>query len=160
MTAQAPLPRCPVCGFNSIFTDGHAPCSVSCAVTLVGAIHEAHSLTLDAAMLIVTEEAEARGLPARPHSRDIREAQFRYVRVIGIVASAYWRLDRELLSSGINVEYVWLPHRKGRMYRFAPSVFRTLPAEIQDYPVLSLTEDDLDRLDEYWHFLKVPDTEE
>lgn len=151
--AHATVPRCPVCGFNSIYTDGHSPCSVECAIYLARIVHEDHKLTLDVATRVVREEAEARGLPAAPCSRDIRETTYRYVQVTESKLSAYWLVDRELLTHGLNVEYVWLPRRRGRIYRFAPSMFRELPVAMHDYRVRLVSAQELDWLGE-WHFLK------
>lgn len=160
MRLQASVPACPVCGFSSIYTDGDGPCSVRCALKLAQDYHHIHQVPLSRALLVAREEAEARGLPQEPNVRDVREPQYRYVLVHETRASRYWQIDRELISVGLNVEYLWIARDKrcarSRVYRFAPSLLHRLPPTMDDYKVRNLERQELKFLCEefpYWHFL-------
>lgn len=159
MTGQpTSVPSCPACGFSSIYTDGHGPCSVSCALKLTQNVYSSCSVSLDKALALVHKEALARGLPYQPHFRDIKEEQYRYILVSAKKTSTYWRLDRDILSCGLNVEYTWvtLPLGRGRLYRVAPSLLSCLPESMQDYKLKNMSLHQLvsmARLDMYWHFL-------
>jgi len=99
-------------------------------------------------------------LPQEPHIRDVREPYHRYVLVQETKASRYWKIDRELLDAGLNVEYLWIARDKrkvrSRVYRFAPSLLVKLPESMLDYKVRNLSRQELRFLCEefpYWHFL-------
>jgi hypothetical protein len=159
MTFQAAVPACPVCGFTSIYTDGYAPCSVRCALTLAHKHHHECGVKLKSALRLVEQEAKDRGLPDEPDLRDIREDRYRYVIVDDPRVSQYWRLDRDLLNAGLNVEYLWLSRRKGmrgRVYRFAPSLLSALPESFLDLKVAALSMSTsywLETHFPYWYFL-------
>lgn len=158
MNLKQAVPFCPVCGFSSIYTDGDGPCSVRCALKLAEDWHTIHDVPLQHALCVVREEAEARGLPSEPRAQDIRAPYYRYVFVNETRSSVYWKIDRDLLSAGLNVEYVWTglrPHR-GRVYRFAPSLLSQLPESIVDYKVRNISHFELRTLCReapYWYFL-------
>lgn len=160
MKLQATVPACPVCGFSSIYTDGDGPCSVRCTLKLATDHHHALQVPLPRALSVAREEAEARGLPQEPHVRDVRELYYRYVLVQEPRTSAYWDIDRTLIHSGLNVEYLWIArsrrHIRSRLYRFAPSLLSRLPETMLDYKVRNLSRQELRFLcDEFpnWHFL-------
>ena len=158
MTRQASVPLCPSCGFGSIYTDGYSPCSVSCALKLARKVHSTYSLDLDHALSVVREEATARGLPYLPHIRDIKEDRYRYILVEESRTSTYWKLDRDIIGSELNVEYVWVSKDvgRGRLYRFAPSLLQRLPESLQEYKVRNLSFRQLlilEGFEPYWHFL-------
>lgn len=141
--AECLVPGCPVCGFTSIYTDGDVPCSIRCAlsVTMDKAVH--FGVPAENAVLCVKEEAKFRGLPSEPNVRDIREDSYRYVFVQFRRQSEYWSLDRLLLESGFNVDYVWVSRddrtKRSRLYRFAPSLLPTLPEFMMDFKVTNLS---------------------
>lgn len=162
MPSPRAVPTCPVCGFSSRFTDGISPCSVRCAITSAQANCEAHGLTAKSAVKVAKAEAVARGLPALPDIRDIREKRYRYVIVDETKTSVFWKIDRALLlHSALNAEYTWARtvggHRR-RIYRFAPTLVPRLPRLMEDYKIVNLSDDELDQLvgadDVYWHFLR------
>ena len=162
MESQVAIPPCPVCGFTSIYTDGDGPCSVRCALKLACETCAVHEISLPAALSVVREEAEARGLPQEPHVRDIREPKYRYVLVQEPRLSWYWRIDRSLLASGLNVEYLWTsrgPRQvRGRIYRFASSLLTRLPESMLDYKVRNLSDRELYHLSGTrpdWYFIAV-----
>lgn len=156
MKLSAAVPLCPVCGFSSIYTDGDGPCSVRCALISASEHYREAGVPLSLALSLTREEAEFRGLPQEPHRKDIREAAHRYLLIERTkTPSLFWKLDRDLLSKGLNVEYIWT-REKGRVYRFAPSLLPLLPESFFDYRVRLFSFAQLRRLSEEfpsWHFL-------
>lgn len=125
---------------------------------MVHKVHFSFDMDLDKALSLVREEAVARGLPYSPHYRDIKEDRYRYIWVDEPRTSRYWLLDRDILSSGLNVEYLWLDKDfgRGRLYRFAPSLLPCLPESMQDYKIRNLSFRNLfllEGFEPYWHFL-------
>lgn len=161
MKDQAPHRGCPVCGFQSIYTDGDAPCSVRCALKRTTEILSDYSLSIEDALNTVKEEATFRGLPSVPDLRDLRSDSYRYIFVQEARSSNYWRIDRELLTSGFNVDYVWIAHdvrlERSRLYRFAPQLLLQLPDFMLDFKVTNLTDQEVYTLCQSrpsWCFLK------
>lgn len=143
MKDPSPFGGCPVCGFHSIYTDGKAPCSIRCALKRTSDILNDYSLSTETALAAVKEEAVFRGLPSVPDVRDVNEEVYRYVFVQEQRSSSYWKLDRNLLTSGFNVDYVWIARdtytERSRLYRFAPTVLLQLPDFMLDFKVTNLT---------------------
>ena len=161
MKDQAPHRGCPVCGFQSIYTDGDTPCSVRCALKRTTEILSDYSLSLEEALNTVKEEAVFRGLPSVPDLRDLRTDDYRYIFVQERKAANYWRIDRELLNAGFNVDYVWIARDvksdRSRLYRFAPQLLMQLPDFMSDFKVTNLSAQEVYALCKsrpLWCFLK------
>ena len=158
MESAAHSPCCPVCGFDSLYTEGNSPCSVRCALVLTRKTALPPGLTLEHALDLVRNEAKGRGLPFSPDIRDRAPQSYLLVRVSSPM-SELWQLDRMLLSSGINVEYMWVKnssHAHDRIYRLPSNVIHFLPEEVQDYPQYHATRASLYKLAggrPYWYFL-------
>tara|TARA_R100001132_G_scaffold27409_2_gene33161 strand:- start:1863 stop:2369 length:507 start_codon:yes stop_codon:yes gene_type:complete len=147
---------CPVCMQSSIYTDGKTACSLQCALTLARTCHNSFDLPLEAALSIVEREARDMGLPSVPRGSDT--SKVRYVYVEETHASAYWKIDRHLLDSGIDVEYLWITpqyEKRARVYRFTSEHLSQLPPLMHDYVVLSTQKLDIPSA-EKWYFLPSP----
>lgn len=149
---------CPVCGFDSLYTEGDSPCSVRCALTRTMRTALPPGLTIEYALDLVRDEAKNRGLPFSPDVRDGTPQSYLLIRVSSSM-SELWRLDRLLIFAGINVEYMWVQnshHAHDRIYRLPSNVIHFLPEEVQDYPQYHATSASLYKLAggiPYWHFL-------
>jgi len=159
MDSTAEIPECPVCGFSSIYTNGFSPCSVRCAIVRTENTSLPEFLTLKEALALVREEAKERGLPSDPDIRDMVSSKYYYIRVVD-KASTLWKLDRCLLSSGLNVEYMIVSSSAfsghTRIYRIASQLIKFLPEEMLDYPQCVLSSAALYKLfggSPYWNFL-------
>ena len=157
-TRRAATEVCPVCTLSSVYTNGRAPCSLSCAIAFTKATHESWGLSLDRALELVSREFQAWGLPDDPAPNDL--FRYRYVEIKESFTSRYWKIDRALLvSAGLNVEYAWVGTGRGRrrIYRFTAQALLKLPEVMADYKVRSFSDEDMNYLkskwEPYWHFL-------
>lgn len=153
--------RCPVCGTFSVYTDGFAACSLTCAIQRVEQRRHELSMPFETALAVVAREFRAWGLPVEPAPED--RFRYRYVKVCEKFTSRYWRIDRALLlEAGLNVEYAWVGNgaTRSRVYRFSPKALQQLPEFMHDYPVRSFSDDEMRYLQSvwnpYWHFLPIP----